>query len=198
MTSQSLTISARHTSSTVPTRLQRRHSLRGNEWRAIARAWIAEVQRPFLSHHSPRRSIAPAVGDIPMSNLTLQAAHTMVRSGGTADTRADNASLTYVSVRCVPPNHAIPGAPWCAHYIPFAAIPNPLAKSADQRSPPATTIRGRAPCAHDKRVNKISRIRARASRALKEACEHERGNAALQHDIPATLQRNNYDAYGTL
>ena len=65
MTSQALTISARHTSSTAPTRLRRRHSLRDNEWRAIVRAWIAEVQRPFLSNHSPRRGIAPAVGDIP-------------------------------------------------------------------------------------------------------------------------------------
>ena len=133
-----------------------------------------------------------------MGNLPLQAAQTMVRSGGTADTRADNASLTDVSAYCVLPNHAIPGAPWRAHYIPFAAIPNPLAKSADQRSPPATAMRGRVPCAPNKRVDKILRIRARASRALKEAWEHERGNAGLQYGLPAPLQCNNYDAYGTL
>ena len=64
MRSRALTISARHTSSTVPTRLRQRHSLRDNEWRAIARALIAEVRRPFLSHHSTRKSIAPAGGGI--------------------------------------------------------------------------------------------------------------------------------------
>ena len=47
---------------------------------------------------------------------------------------------------------------------------------------------GRAPCAPDKWVEKILRI---GSRALKEACEHERGNAALQQELPAPLQRNN-------
>ena len=57
-TSRALMISARHTSSTVPTRPRRRHSLRDNEWRAIARAQIAEVRRPFLSHHSTCQSIA--------------------------------------------------------------------------------------------------------------------------------------------
>ena len=196
MTSRALTSSARHTSSTVPTRPFPRCSLRYNEWRAIVRAQIAEVRRPFPSHHSPRRSIAPAVGGIPIGNLPLQAAHTTVRSGGTADTRADNASLTDVSAHCVPPNHAIPGAPWRAHYIPLAAVPNHLAKSADQRSPPATAMRGRAPCAPDKWVDKILLIRARAS--CKEACEHERGNAELQHDLPAPLPRNDYVAYGTL
>ena len=46
-------------------------------------------------------------------------------------------------------------------------------------------MRGRTPCAPDKPVDKILRIGARASCALKEACEHERGNAALQHDLPA-------------
>ena len=133
-----------------------------------------------------------------MGDLPLQAAQTTVRSGGTAGTRAGDASLTDVSAHCVPPNHAIPGAPWRACYIPLAAIPNLLAKSADQRSPPATAMRGRAPCAPDKWVEKLLPIRARASRALKEACEHERGKAALQNDLPAPLQRKNYDAYGTL
>ena len=40
MTSRALPISARHTSSSVPTRPQRSHSLRDNEWRAIVRALI--------------------------------------------------------------------------------------------------------------------------------------------------------------
>ena len=64
MTSQALTISARHTSSAVPTRPLHRHSLRDNEWRAIARALIAEVRRPFLSHHSTCQSIALGAGAI--------------------------------------------------------------------------------------------------------------------------------------
>ena len=64
MTSQALTISARHTSSAVPTRPRLRHSLRDNEWRAIARALIAEVRRPFLSHHSTCQSIALGAGAI--------------------------------------------------------------------------------------------------------------------------------------
>ena len=64
MTSQALTISARHTSSTLPTRPRRRHSLRDNEWRAIARALIAEVRRPFLSHHSTCQSTALDAGAI--------------------------------------------------------------------------------------------------------------------------------------
>ena len=65
MTSQALTISARHTSSTVPRRLQQRHSLRDKEWRAMGWACVAKVQHPFHLDHSTRRSITPAVGEIP-------------------------------------------------------------------------------------------------------------------------------------
>ena len=64
MTSQALTISAPHTSSAVPTRPRRRHSLCDNEWRAIARALIAEVRRPFLTHHSTCQSNALGAGAI--------------------------------------------------------------------------------------------------------------------------------------
>ena len=126
MTSQALTSSARHTSSTVPTRLQQRHSLRDNEWRAIARALIAEVQRPFLSHHSTLRSIAPAVGDVPMGNLPLEATHTMVRNDGTAGTRANNASLTDVSAHCVPPESRDPGRALARPLHPLCCDPRPL------------------------------------------------------------------------
>ena len=64
MTSQTLTSNARYTSSTVPTRLRQHHSIRDNEWRAIARAWIVEVQRSFHSHHSTCQSIANGAGAI--------------------------------------------------------------------------------------------------------------------------------------
>ena len=126
MTSQALTISARHTSSTVPTRLRQRHSLRDNEWRAIARACVAEVQRPFYSHHSTRRSIVPAVGEIHTLYRSTPAAHTMVRSSGTAGTRANNASPKGVSAHCDTLECAISGAPWHAYYIPLLRSPNPL------------------------------------------------------------------------
>ena len=76
MTSQALTISARHTSSTVPTIPRHRHSLRDNEWRAIARALIVEVRRPFLSHHSTCQSIALGAGAIlTLYPFTLDRAH---------------------------------------------------------------------------------------------------------------------------
>ena len=97
MTSQALTISARHTSSTVPTRPRRRHSLRDNVRRAIVRALIAEVRRPFLSHHSTCQSIALGAGAIPRCTLPPRAAHTMVRSRGTAGTRTNGASPKGVS-----------------------------------------------------------------------------------------------------
>ena len=102
MTSQALTISARHTSSTLPARLQRRHSLRDNEWRAIARACVTEVRRPFLSHHSTCQSIALVAGAIPRGTLPPRAAHTMVRSRGTAGTRTNDASPKGVSAHHLP------------------------------------------------------------------------------------------------
>ena len=185
MTSQALTVSARHTSSTAPTRLRRRHSLRDNEWCAIVRACVTEVRRPFLSHHSTRRSIALAVGDIPMGNLPLQAKHTMVRSGGTAGTRASNASLTDVSAHCVPPESRNPGRSLARPLHPLCCDPQPLANSADRPSSPATAMRGRTPCAPDKQTDeklaiigatplrrkKNLRTWARASRALRGTCE---------------------------
>ena len=64
LTSQALTISTGHASSTVPTRPRRRHSLRDNKWRAIACALVAEVRRRFLSHHSTCQSIALSAGAI--------------------------------------------------------------------------------------------------------------------------------------
>ena len=42
---------------------------------------------------------------------------------------------------------------------------------------------------------KTLRIKARASRALKEAFEHERGNAAFQHDLPCTPIEVPYDRW---
>ena len=102
MTSQALTSSALHTSSTVPTRLRQRHSLRDNEWRAIARAWIAEVQRSLYSHHSTCHSIAPGAGTILTLYPSTQGRATMVRSRGTAGTRANNASPKGVSDHCDP------------------------------------------------------------------------------------------------
>ena len=125
MTSQALTISAHYTSLTAPTRLRRRHSLRDNECRAIVRACVTEVRRSFISHHSTRRSIAPAVGDIPMGNLPLQSAHTMVCSGGTAGTRANNASLTDVFAHCVPPESRDPGRALARPLHPLCCDPQP-------------------------------------------------------------------------
>ena len=102
MTSQALTISARHTSSTVPTRPPRRHSLRDNERREIVRALIAEVRRPFLSHHSTCQSIAQGAGAIPRCTLPPRAAHTMVRSRGTTGTCTNDASQKGVSAHRFP------------------------------------------------------------------------------------------------
>ena len=126
MTSQALTISAHHTSSTVPTRLRQRHSLRDNEWRATASTCVAEVQRPFYSHHSTCRSIAPPPAKCSCCTLPPQAAHILLRSSGTAGIRANNTSPEGVSAHCDPLECAITGAPWRADYISLPAIPNPL------------------------------------------------------------------------
>ena len=104
--------------------------------------------------------------------------------------RASRPTATLSSLRARAP----PGVPTT---FPYGSPQTPC-DSAGRPSPPATAMRGRAPCAPEKRVNKILRIGARASRVLKETCEHERRNAALQHDLPASLQRNDCDAYGTL
>ena len=62
MTSRALTSSARHKSSTAPTRPSQRRSLHDNERRAIVRAQIAEVRRPIHSCYPTRWSVVPTVG----------------------------------------------------------------------------------------------------------------------------------------
>ena len=157
MTSQALTISARHTSSTVPTRPRRRHSLRDNERRAIVRALIAEVRRPFLSHHSTRQSIALVAGAIPRGTLPPRAAHTMVRSRGTAGTRTNDASPKGVSAHHFPLERHDPGRALARPLRPPRGNPQPLrdatARSSRARRPKLATDgrttcdRGRTHCA---------------------------------------------------
>ena len=149
MTSQALTIGARHTSSTVPTRPRRRHSLRDNEWCAIERALIAEVRRPFLSHHSTCQSIALGAGAI----LTLYRS-----TPGGPRTPWCAAVGHRVPVRATPhrrasrpiaflSNDAIPGAPRRAHCIPLVATPNLFA------------MRRRAPRAPDNQNGRLTEKR---------------------------------------
>ena len=201
MTSQALTISARHTSSTVPTRPRRRHSLRDNERRAIVRALIAEVRRPFLSHHSTRQSIALVAGAIPRGTLPPRAAHTMVRSRGTAGTRTNDASPKGVSAHHLPLERRDPGRALARPLHPPRGNPQPLrdatARSSRARRPELATDgrttcdRGRTHCAPGTslanmgariaRPERNLRTWARTSRALESTCGWVHASCSLPH-----------------
>ena len=179
MTSQALTISARHTSSTVPTRLRQRHSPRKNEWRAIARACVTEVRRPFHSHHSTHLSDAPAVGGIPTlyPSTPGRAHHGAQRwdSGYPCEPRHAGGPLDPLRPsRTRDLRRALARRLRSLHYNPQLPC-----DSAGRPSPLATAEQRRAPCAPNERMNKDLRVSARASCAGKKLRTWARASRAL-------------------
>ena len=197
MTSRALTSSARHTSSTVPTRPCQRRSLRDNEWRAIVRAQIAEVRHPLHSCYPTRGASSLPSAELPCCNLPTLAAHAVVRSNTTVGIRTGGIALDGAAHHH-PLEHAIPGAPCRAPYEHLRVEPNPFGDRPINTPTSLTEAPGLALSAPDNRNGRLTenerrlassgartvrpghnlRTRARASRAPKETREHRGAHGA--------------------
>ena len=121
---------------------------------------------PF--HHGPRAPWCAVVGQrLPVRTMPPR--------------RASRPTTTLSNARF----RARPGAPTTS----LTAIPKPLMTRRADRHHQRLRCGG-APCAPDTRMDKNLRIGSRASRALEGTWEHEHGNATLQQELPAPLQRD--------